>query len=89
MVGDGSPTALQGSTMSLIQGVVTVRLKVRIRAGAAKAHICFISPDRRCRNPFSSLSQAYRLRGYSVHQSSGGQEDIHHLDATQDVNALI
>lgn len=38
MVGDGSPTALQGSTMSLIQGVVTVRLKVRIRAGAAKIH---------------------------------------------------
>lgn len=43
MVGDGSPTALQGSTMSLIQGVVTVLLKVRIRAGAAKIHKCFIS----------------------------------------------
>lgn len=38
MVGDGSPTALQGSTMSLIQGVVTVLLKVRIRAGAANTN---------------------------------------------------
>ena len=34
MVGGGSPTALQGRTMSFIQGVVTVPLKVRIRAGA-------------------------------------------------------
>lgn len=48
MVGDGSPTALQGSTISLIQGVVTVLLKVRIRAGAAIIHTCFISPQRRC-----------------------------------------
>lgn len=38
MPGDGSPTALQGNTMSLIQGVVTVLLKVRIRAGAAGKH---------------------------------------------------
>ena len=37
-VGAGSPTALQGNTMSLIQGVVTVPLKVRIRAGAAETH---------------------------------------------------
>lgn len=36
IAGDGSPTALQGSTISLIHGVVTVRLKVRTRAGAAK-----------------------------------------------------
>lgn len=42
MVGDGSPTALQGSTMSLIQGVVTVLLKVRIRAGAVKSHVLMI-----------------------------------------------
>lgn len=35
MVGDGSPTALHGRTMSLIHGVVTVLLKVKIRAGAA------------------------------------------------------
>lgn len=35
MVG-GSPTALQGRTMSFIQGVVTVPLKVRILAGAAR-----------------------------------------------------
>lgn len=34
MVGGGSPTALQGKTMSFIQGVVTVPLKVRILAGA-------------------------------------------------------
>lgn len=34
MVGGGSPTALQGRTMSLIQGVVTVPLNVRILAGA-------------------------------------------------------
>lgn len=34
MVGGGSPTALQGRTMSFIQGVVTVLLKVRILAGA-------------------------------------------------------
>lgn len=32
--GEGSPTALQGRAMSFIQGVVTVPLKVRIRAGA-------------------------------------------------------
>jgi hypothetical protein len=32
--GDGSPTALQGKTMSFIHGVVTVPLNVRIRAGA-------------------------------------------------------
>lgn len=32
--GEGSPTALQGKTMSFIHGVVTVPLKVRIRAGA-------------------------------------------------------
>lgn len=32
--GEGSPTALQGKAMSFIQGVVTVPLKVRIRAGA-------------------------------------------------------
>ena len=37
-VGAGSPTALQGNTMSLIQGVVTVPLKVRIRAGARETH---------------------------------------------------
>lgn len=36
IAGGGSPTALQGSTISLIHGVVTVRLKVRTRAGAAK-----------------------------------------------------
>lgn len=35
-VGGGSPTALQGRTMSRIQGVVTVPLKVRILAGAAQ-----------------------------------------------------
>lgn len=34
MVGGGSPTALHGKTMSFIQGVVTVPLKVRILAGA-------------------------------------------------------
>ena len=34
MVGGGSPTALHGSRMSFIQGVVTVPLKVRILAGA-------------------------------------------------------
>lgn len=33
-VGAGSPTALQGRTMSFIQGVVTVPLNVRILAGA-------------------------------------------------------
>lgn len=32
--GEGSPTALQGKAMSFIHGVVTVPLKVRIRAGA-------------------------------------------------------
>lgn len=42
IAGDGSPTALQGSTISLIHGVVTVRLKVRTRAGAAKNEIDFI-----------------------------------------------
>lgn len=35
-VGGGSPTALQGRTMSRIQGVVTVPLKVRILEGAAQ-----------------------------------------------------
>lgn len=35
-VGAGSPTALQGRTMSFIQGVVTVPLKVRILAGAGR-----------------------------------------------------
>lgn len=39
MVGGGSPTALHGNTMSFIQGVVTVPLKVRILAGAKKQHI--------------------------------------------------
>lgn len=34
MVGRGSPTALHGTTMSFIQGVVTVPLKVKILAGA-------------------------------------------------------
>lgn len=34
MVGGGSPTALHGKTMSFIQGVVTVPLKVKILAGA-------------------------------------------------------
>lgn len=34
IVGGGSPTALHGRTMSFIQGVVTVPLKVRILAGA-------------------------------------------------------
>lgn len=33
-IGEGSPTALQGKAMSFIHGVVTVPLKVRIRAGA-------------------------------------------------------
>lgn len=50
MVGDGSPTALHGSTISLIQGVVTVLLKVRIRAGAAKLHTCHINQQKRCSN---------------------------------------
>lgn len=36
IVGEGSPTALQGNTMSFIQGVVTVLLKVKMRAGAIK-----------------------------------------------------
>lgn len=36
MVGGGSPTALQGSTMSFIQGVVTVPLNVRILEGAGE-----------------------------------------------------
>lgn len=39
IVGAGSPTALHGNTMSLIHGVVTVLLKVKIRAGAA-THTC-------------------------------------------------
>lgn len=34
IVGGSSPTALHGRTMSFIQGVVTVPLKVRILAGA-------------------------------------------------------
>lgn len=38
MVGGGSPTALQGRMMSLIHGVVTVPLNVRIRAGANRAN---------------------------------------------------
>lgn len=33
-VGAGSPTALQGRTISFIQGVVTVPLNVKILAGA-------------------------------------------------------
>lgn len=37
MVGGGSPTALHGTTMSFIQGVVTVPLKVRILAGAGSS----------------------------------------------------
>lgn len=36
MVGGGSPTALHGKTISFIQGVVTVPLKVRILAGAER-----------------------------------------------------
>lgn len=36
--GEGSPTALQGKTMSFIHGVVTVPLKVRIRAGAEESN---------------------------------------------------
>ena len=54
MVGAGSPTALQGSTMSLIQGVVTVRLKVRIRAGAA---------------PNKTAHNVVRAGGHVVHRS--------------------
>lgn len=34
IVGRGFPTAVHGRTMSFIQGVVTVPLKVRILAGA-------------------------------------------------------
>lgn len=34
IVGGSSPTALHGRTISFIQGVVTVPLKVRILAGA-------------------------------------------------------
>lgn len=55
MVGEGSPTALQGSTMSLIQGVVTVLLKVRIRAGAARVHTCFISPTQQTHQQLNVL----------------------------------
>lgn len=65
MVGDGSPTALQGNTMSLIQGVVTVLLKVRMRAGAAKRHTCLISRWRRC--SFSYLLSSHLLSNPSAH----------------------
>lgn len=57
IVGDGSPTALHGSTMSLIHGVVTVLLKVKIRAGAAKDTIYVSHPV--CTTPSEFTSSSF------------------------------
>lgn len=61
--GEGSPTALQGKAMSFIHGVVTVPLKVRIRAGAgapnpgeARLMHGLVCPDVKLRLPNAAAS---------------------------------